>query len=141
VSRDESVRNIVEPASARRTPLLVQWRLRKAKKRGGAGVLLHVKLGESARTLNSHRRYVMVKEGRSVLCAAGAVDPWSKWADLPPGRHRITFTAKGKEYESFSETFDLGEGDVLLVGCVAPHHNFRWSKKSLPPDRWYISVV
>lgn len=128
---------------SKRIPLLVRWRLRKAKKAGRTGVLLFAEIREPVRSLTFKAGITSLWEGDKELCARSRDAKTPKFVELAPGPHHIEFKVirlRSSNSTSFQQVVDLQEGDVLVALCdpVQAHVFYR---RSPEVDSWVIGVL
>lgn len=133
----------VHPLVELTLPWRVRRKLRKVKRRGWTGVLMHGVIRTPLNSMSPQAPVVAVREATSGR-RLGFSSPRSKspkWADLLPGPHRLRFNAiRARSASSFEWDVDLGAGDVLLAVCepIQPWTIFGASPST---DRWYLGMV
>lgn len=133
----------VHPVDEIRIPRFVRWRLRRARRGGRTGLLLHGVIRTPPRSMSRRQPVVSVWEGGRDLCMVSSHSKFPKWVELPRGRHVLRFTATRGMRSSdseFSREVEIGPGQVLLAICepIQPWTIFRASPST---DRWYIGMV
>ena len=119
------------PWSARRL-------LRRARRDGAAGVLLHAAIHEPVRGVSSRSSVVSVREGGKRLCMCSKTSKFPKFAALPPGTHELEFAVtRTRGGTSVTRTATLRAGEVLVALCepVQPDTVYR---RGPSVDGWRI---
>ncbi len=116
-------------------------KLRRAQRKGQAGVVLHGIIRTGTSSLQRRQAVVAIHEGTKSLGMVSAHAPLAKWANLSPGRHRLRFIATRTSSSSvFERDIELKSGQILVAVC---HPIQPWSPFGRSPDedRWYLGIV
>ncbi|MFK4103919.1 hypothetical protein ACI2L1_28330 [Streptomyces sp. NPDC019531] len=127
---------------SKRLPLLVGWRLRRARRRRRTGVLVFAEIREPVRSLTYKAGIVSVREEGVELCSRGRGAKTPRFIELPPGPHRLDFRVtrmKASRSTSFLQMVDLKEGEILVALCDPVQSNVFY-RRSPDVDSWVIGV-
>lgn len=125
-----------------RIPRITRWRINRWRKRHETGLLMFtISRAPVRHSASRYWRQNEVSENGRILTQSDTQWPFSRFRRLSPGRHRLDFvTADMKAREAkFSREVDLGQGQILVVGC-RPSYSYRPFNKNPPPERWYLGV-
>jgi hypothetical protein len=133
---------------SKQLPLLVGWRLRRARRRRRTCVLVFAEIREPVRSLTCKAGIVSVREEGVELCSRGrgrgrgrgAKTP--RFIELPPGPHWLEFRVtrmNASRSTSFLQVVDLKEGEILVALCDPVQSNVFY-RRSADVDSWVIGV-
>jgi hypothetical protein len=105
------------------------------------GLLLQGIINTPMRSWSHYAPYVTVHEGRDLLAQCNKASKFPKWVPRSPGEHELVFRAStDRTHSSFSRSFDLADGDILVVIC-RPIQDKWWFQERQSADIWYLGVL
>jgi hypothetical protein len=131
----------VDPVSQLQMSWLLRRRLRQVRERQRTGLLMQGIIRTPVRSVSSKAPLVSIREGDTRLGMMTLSLQIPKWVLLASGEHQLTFAAiRPASSSSFTRTFDLGDGDVLVAVCE-PIQPWTIFGKSPSVDHWYLDVI
>jgi hypothetical protein len=131
----------VSPLSAATLSRFAHFRLHRSIKAGRTGVLMHGLIRTPLGSTSPEAPTVTIAEDGRTLAAFTSYYHLPRWANLPPGEHKLLFLAlRPATRSSFHKRVTLRQGDVLVAICD-PIQPAAFFAERPAADTWYLGIV
>jgi hypothetical protein len=131
----------VSPLAVDALPWLVRVRLRRARRKGRTGLLLHGVIRTGPRAATRKTPSVSASSGQRQLGECSAFSHHPKWAALAPGPHALRFlVSRSISHSAFDLRVTLDDGEVLVAVCE-PVQSWTFYAPSPAADTWYLGII